>query len=123
MAAVMEAGEWLIENIPEIKIAVISALDLLSSIEANLVETKNDSHAGEVETSIMLYLKPYLVKGVGKEEYPNFSKFILVKDKKRYWPGGIWGDPTKATKEKGERLFNHMVKGVIDLVRQIEGYK
>ncbi len=123
MAAVVEAGEWLIETIPGIKVAVVSALDLLSSIEANIIETKNDSHAGEAETSIMLYLKPRLVKGMGKEEYPNLSRFILVKDKKRYWPGGIWGDPTKATKEKGEKLFNHMVKKVIDLVKQIQGYK
>lgn len=122
MAAILEAGEWLKETMPQIKIAIVSISDLVASIESGIIETEKDSHAGEVETSLILYLKPHLVRGKGSEEYPTFPKPILVRDKRRFWPGGIWGDPTKATKEKGEKLFNHLVSEVVELVKRIEAW-
>jgi creatinine amidohydrolase len=123
MSAILEGGEWLLEKIPAIRVAVVSILDLVKSIEGGIIETKNDSHAGEVETSLMLFLSPHLVKGRGNEEYPSFPKPILVRDKKRFWPGGIWGDPTKASKQKGERIFRHLVKEVVELVKRIEAWE
>ncbi len=68
MAAILEAGEWLKEAIPQIKIAVVSMFDLVASIEGEVIETENDSHAGELETSLILYLKPHLVRGKGHKE-------------------------------------------------------
>lgn len=123
MSAIVEGGEWLLEKIPAIRVAVVSILDLVKSMEGGTIETKNDSHAGEVETSLMLFLSPHLVKGRGNEEYPTFPKPILVRDKKRFWPGGIWGDPTKASKQKGERIFRHLVKEVVELVKRIEAWE
>ena len=43
-----------------------------------------------------------------------------MRDKRRYWPGGVWGDPGKATAEKGARLEELVVQRLIALVRELE---
>ncbi|MBM4141054.1 MAG: creatininase family protein, partial [Nitrospira sp.] len=63
MAALKETAEKLVENLKDIKIAVFSPYELLWKELSEIVETPNDSHAGEIETSMMLYLSPELVKG------------------------------------------------------------
>ncbi|MBI5469223.1 MAG: creatininase family protein, partial [Deltaproteobacteria bacterium] len=47
-------------------------------------------------------------------------KPVVAKDKVKYWPGAVWGDPGKATVEKGERIFDIMVEGVVSLVRRLD---
>lgn len=118
MAALKEAGEDLVEENTIEKIAVLSILDL---IDKDLgLETENDSHAGELETSLMLYLRPQWVKEPPKEDYPCFPKFLLVKEKRKYWPSGIWGNPQAASKEKGERFFHYLVKKLIKIVEMVK---
>jgi creatinine amidohydrolase len=119
--ALQDAGEELIKEIADIRIAVVTEYDLAAREGRHLVETPNDSHAGEIETSRILHSHPNLVKGEGKEEYPQFPEGILVRDKRKYWPGGVWGNPTKATAEKGRLLEELVVKKVVELVRRIEG--
>jgi len=43
-----------------------------------------------------------------------------VRDKRRYWPGGVWGDPSKATPEKGAKLEELVVAKVVELVKVLE---
>ncbi len=119
-AAMIEAGECCLKRLEGAQIAVINLIDIAKDVWYPLVENKKDSHAGEVETSLMLYLRPHLVLDKYKEEYPSFPKGILVRDKKRYWPGGVWGDPTKASVEKGKKLFDTGVNALIKLIDQIE---
>jgi creatinine amidohydrolase len=45
---------------------------------------------------------------------------LLVRDKRRYWPGGVWGDPTKATAAKGAQLEELVAAKVVALVRLLE---
>jgi len=120
MSALREIGEGLIDEIDDIKIAVVSEYDMLVKEGLKLVETKNDGHAGEIETSRILYLAPELVKGRAKEEYPKFPAPLIVRDKLKYWKGGVWGNPSKADKEKGRRLFLVSVSMVVDFVKRIE---
>ncbi len=87
---------------------MVNILELLREVLADrpdLVKTKGDSHAGEVETAIMLAAYPQLVKGAAPAEWPSFPKFELVRDKRRYWPGGVWGDPGPASAQKGEAIL------------------
>lgn len=119
MGALNEAGEELLEEIPGISIAIVSGLDLLLD-QGNLVETEGDSHAGEVETSMILSIDPELVKGRAPKEYPSFPKPILVRDKRNYWPGGVWGDPSRASREKGEKLTLVAVEKVVDVIKRLE---
>ncbi len=66
-----------------------------------------DVHAGEVETSLLLHLRPDLVHldraadfapGVGRE-YLDYVPFADL------CPGGTWGRPSLASAEKGARAF------------------
>ena len=119
IAAMREAGERLIEELPGVEIAALSIYDLVYREIAEIAETENDSHAGEMETSLILHIAERLVKGRSKEEYPKFPKPFLVREKMKCWPGGVWGNPHAASAEKGERLFTIMVDKVVEVVREI----
>lgn len=118
--ALQEAGEKLIARFDDIQIAVVSEFDLGRDEGRGLIETVGDCHAGEIETSRILYSHPQLVKGSAPREFPSFPVGILVRDKRRYWPGGVWGDPGKATAEKGARLEELLAAKLIALVGELE---
>jgi creatinine amidohydrolase len=119
MAALVEAGETLLAELPELQVAVVNLLDLLREVVAarpELVQTKGDSHAGEVETALMLAAYPQLVVGSAPVERPSFPKYVLVRNKRRYWPGGVWGDPGAATAEQGETILKAEAERLVEIL-------
>lgn len=119
MAALVEAGETLLAELPGLQVAVVNLLDLLREVVAarpELVKTKGDSHAGEVETALMLAAYPHLVQGTAPAEWPTFPKYLLVRDKRRHWPGGVWGDPGPATATQGEAILQAEVERLVELL-------
>jgi creatinine amidohydrolase len=120
MSALKEVAEELIEQFKGMKIAVFSPYDLLWKELSEITETENDSHAGELETSMMLYLAKDLVKGRAKEEYPKIPKPFIQKDYTKYWKGGVWGNPKKASVKKGERAIKVIVDKITDVIKEIE---
>ncbi len=120
MAMIVDACEELMEEISSLRCAVVSINELGRQAWRGIVETSGDSHAGEVETSFMMYRFPHCIRGEGQEEYPSFPPFVLVRDKRRYWYGGVWGNPAKASPQKGERLFARSVEALCDVVRLLE---
>lgn len=119
-SALKEAAENLIEELKDTRIAVLCPYDVLHKELSELAETPNDSHAGEIETSLVIALAPGLVKGRSNEEYPDFPSPFVVRDKLKYWPGGVWGDPHKATKDKGDKAIKLIVDKVVDIIDTIE---
>ena len=119
-AALIDAGEELLRRFDDIRMAVLTEYQLAAGEGEGIIETKGDSHAGEIETSRILHTHPHLVKGEGKAEFPCFPPGILVRNKRKYWPGGVWGDPTKASAEKGERLETVVVDALERLVERLE---
>lgn len=119
--ALQDAGEELIRRFDDIEVAVVTEYDLAKDEGRGLIETPDDAHAGEIETSRILHSHPRLVKGSAPREFPSFPRGILVRDKRRYWPGGVWGDPGKASAEKGARLEEMVVTRLLALVRELEG--
>jgi len=120
MSALKESAEMLVGKLKDIRIAVFSPYDVLWKELSEIAETPNDFHAGELETSIVLYLAPELVKGRAPEEYPKIPKPFIVRDKMKYWPGGVWGDPQKASAEKGKKAIQLMVDKIAEIIEQIE---
>lgn len=59
-------------------------------------------HAAEIETSMQLYLQPELV---------DMSTAV--------WAPGVWGDPSTATREKGERIVNAAVNALVKILRDL----
>jgi creatinine amidohydrolase len=119
MSALKETAEVLIGSLKGARIAVFSPYDLLWKDLAALAETPNDSHAGEIETSIMLYLAPELVKGRAAEEFPQIPKPFIFEDYTKYWKGGVWGNPGKASREKGEKAVQLMVDSIADVLGRV----
>jgi creatinine amidohydrolase len=63
-------------------------------------------HSGEAETSIQLYLQPELVDMDAAD-----------------WTLGVSGDPTKGSREKGERIVNAAVDALVKLLRNYHSGK
>jgi creatinine amidohydrolase len=118
--ALQEAGEQLVAEFDDIEIAVVTEFDLAREEGRGIIVTPGDAHAGEIETSRILHSHPTLVKGTSPCEYPAFPRGILVRNKRSYWPGGVWGDPGKASAEKGASLEELVVRKLIELVRILE---
>lgn len=123
VAALTEAGEQLLAELPELKIAVVNILTLLQEVlqeTPDLIRTPGDGHAGEIETAIMLAAHPELVQGTAAPEWPRFPKYILCRHKESYWPGGVWGDPTAASAPQGERILQLEAARLAALLQQLE---
>ncbi|HMK61164.1 MAG TPA: creatininase family protein [Dissulfurispiraceae bacterium] len=118
MSALKEAAEMQARALKGASIAVLSPYDVLWKEFAALAETPNDSHAGEIETSIMLYLAPELVKGRSAKEFPKIPKPFICNDYSKYWKGGVWGNPGKASVEKGREAVRLMVMAVEEVLQR-----
>lgn len=118
--ALQDAGEELLEELPRLRIAVVTEYELAREEGRGIIETAGDAHAGEIETSRIMHSHPHLVRGTAPEEYPAFPVGVLVRDKRRYWPGGVWGNPARATADKGARIEALVVRKVADLVQALE---
>ncbi len=120
MAFIVDALEEAIVTCPALNCCALSIIDIVRECCSHIVETPNDSHAGEVETSIIKAIAPELVKGIGREEYPSFPKHFIVRDKKAFWPGGIWGRPEASSKEKGASLLRQEASYIVGLIKELE---
>ena len=121
LSCLIEVGEEFLQSYPDSRLAVLSVLDLGMVAWQEVITTKDDSHAGEVETSIMLHLRPHLVGEARPREWPRFPEHLLVRDKLRYWPGGVWGDASHASEGKGRKLFDLSVAALVRLINDLDG--
>lgn len=121
VSCLTEVGEELLQTYSDIRVATLSILDLAMNGWQEVIVTKDDSHAGEVETSVMLHLRPQLVGEARPREWPRFPKHLLVRDKLRYWPGGVWGDASHASERKGKKLFDLSVEALLRLIKDLDG--
>ncbi len=123
VACLQDAGEKLIDVFQDIKLAIVTEYQLAMKEGKKIIETPDDSHAGEIETSRIMFSHPHLVKGEGKKEYPAFPTGILVRDKRRFWPGGVWGNPEVASAEKGKKIEEIVVSALDRFVDKLEQWE
>jgi creatinine amidohydrolase/Fe(II)-dependent formamide hydrolase-like protein len=102
-----------------------------ADIEA-MSQVPNDVHAGDIETSTTLAVRPELVRMELAEKYvPNFSSKYLNFTSRRGvgWyartakitPSGVFGDPTQASRSKGEKMWEIMIRHLVELVEALKG--
>jgi creatinine amidohydrolase/Fe(II)-dependent formamide hydrolase-like protein len=103
-----------------------------SDVDVNkLIETPNDVHAGELETSTSLAVRPHLVRmDKASKKVPKFSSRYLNFSSKRAvsWYAhtkkisatGVMGDPTKATVEKGKKIWELMIAHLVAFVEDLK---
>jgi len=90
------------------------------------VETQpGGTHADEIETSMMLYIAPEVVRldRAERDIHPDRGPGGLTRDPKAstgvYSPTGTYGDPTLATAEKGQILVEGMVQYLVAQVKNL----
>lgn len=102
-------------------------------------DPEDGMHAGEFETSFMLYRHPDLVRESEfvKETHDGFSTYqsndlvglddSVLTPSERHRPEdgdlGHVGDPTKASVEKGERLYDELVANAAAFVDEVRAYR
>jgi creatinine amidohydrolase/Fe(II)-dependent formamide hydrolase-like protein len=96
-----------------------------------LIGAPNDVHAGEIETSTTLAVRPELVKmSLAPSMVPVFSSRFLDFTSRRSvgWYAytkkisktGVMGDATRATPEKGRRIWEVMTRRLVELVEDLK---
>jgi creatinine amidohydrolase len=91
--------------------------------ELKVSEQEGGTHADEMETSMMLYIKPEIVKmeKAVKDYHPLDGRGLTRDPENReagvYSATGIYGDPTLATREKGRIAVEARVKNIIEEIR------
>jgi creatinine amidohydrolase len=116
MAALEEAGQMAVEE-RDFRVSLVSLFDL---IDFSAVETPHDGHAGEVETSLMMVIRPDLVKGRPEGNFPRRPRFMIMKDVRHLMGSGIMGNPEPASPEKGKQYFQMAVEGVKAALVELE---
>jgi creatinine amidohydrolase len=93
-------------------------LAVASPVEREIAKQPVGTHADEIETSMILYIAPERVdmsKAVADVqpdgELPGLSRDPSTR--KTYSKTGVWGDATLATREKGERVVEAIVAGML----------
>jgi len=86
-------------------------------------------HAGEVETSLMMYLYPELLLPIETAGAGNAKKFrVQALNQGWAWAERQWsqvtedtgiGNPAKATAEKGERFFRYLTEKISDFLVEV----
>ncbi len=79
---------------------------------------REEMHAGDLETSLMMHLTPDEVRPGGVDHVPDLSpEFFDYATMKKYCPDGVWGRAAQATTEKGRQALEIMVD---ETVKHIE---
>ena len=89
----------------------------LAPIEKEVAEQAGGTHADEIETSMMLYIAPETVDMArARKDYTTGASGALTRDPNGrgiYSPTGAWGDPTLATRAKGERITRALIDAIV----------
>ncbi|SEM76667.1 creatininase family protein [Streptacidiphilus jiangxiensis] len=90
---------------------------------AELVSTGHeDMHAGEIETSVLLYLWPELVR----DSYPQADHVadrphMLIHGLGAYTPTGVVGRPSLGTPEKGKAVVEALTAAFAETLQALQG--
>ena len=106
------------EGYRKLKIMVLSDYDIAYQ-ELGSEFPADDGHGGELESSRVLAIRPDLVKGKGIPTTLDMPPYRVIADAERYFPTGIWGDPTPATAEKGRNANERIVHELARLIQEM----
>lgn len=89
-----------------------------------IIETDTELHAGEVETSQMLSIAPETVHMDRAVDFvPAISRpYLSYGSIFRASPTGVWGEPSKASAEKGRRVFARSAELAVDALNDAFAY-
>ena len=107
---------------PDLMLCKVEIMNIMGDMKKlGLLDTDVCMHADEFETSVILYLRPDLVRrdrivdcdpGVPRE-FLNYGSIF------RFCPDGVWGIPSAATPEQGEALVREGVQSSLRYITDV----
>jgi len=122
MAALRSGALGAVEKYPKLKVMVLSDYDIAYDLRGKEFP-ENDGHAGEIETSRILRLRPELVGRPRPKGTSRPPKFMVLADPENYFPTGVMGDSSAAAAKKGRKIDDYIVRKLCELVTQNFGLK
>jgi creatinine amidohydrolase len=120
MVALRLAAQDIVQkNDGKARVMVLSDFDFAEDLAKQFAKVE-DGHAGTLETSRVMAIKPELVKGKGAADKWRMPRFEVVAHPEVYFPSGVNGDATSASAEKGEKINQYIIEQVEKLVKDIE---
>lgn len=110
---------------PELMVALADTCAFNETLyREGIIQSNTELHAGEVETSQMLSIAPERVRmdraadfvPTVPRPYLNYGSIF------RASPSGVWGEPTRATAEKGERIFRRTTQLAVQALTDAFAY-
>lgn len=121
------------------RIAMVEIWKIANSLAKDIPDLKEKAfkHAGEIMTSVMLYLHPDMVtmdrarveyvksgqgpfkakSSLGPAEFKGLE-IRLYERAEKLTESGIMGDPLSSTEQKGEEIFNRLKAYLVELVNE-----
>ena len=110
---------------PDLMVALIDTCAFFTPLyKEGLVETNTELHAGESETSKILAIAPETVHmDLAVDFVPDVPRpYLSYGSIFRASPTGVWGEPTKASAEKGEKLFARSAELAVEELNKAFAY-
>jgi creatinine amidohydrolase len=101
-----------------LRIMVCSDYDFAYELKGKHFSDK-DGHAGTIETSRVMTIRPDLVKTKGKTSFPQMPRFEIGAHPENYFPSGVIGDPTIASRKKGRVINDYVIENTVKLVKEL----
>jgi len=104
-------------NNPDLMVAVSYTGNFGAQLyDEGILETRTELHAGEGETSKILAIAPETVHMDRAVDFvPTVSRpYLSYGSIFRASPSGVWGEPSKASAEKGEKLFDRTAELMVE---------
>jgi creatinine amidohydrolase len=118
IAALREAADNAMQAVPGSRIAVLSDYDFVYE-RRGLDAPESDGHAGLLETSRVLSMRPELVAARRPATVRTGSPFLPGPPSRQEWPESVIGDPGPASAELGSRLQAYVLDRLETTVRQL----
>jgi creatinine amidohydrolase len=102
----------------KVRIMVLSDFDFAEDLAGEFARER-DGHAGTLETSRVMAIKPKLIKAKGVADVWSLPRFEVFAHSERFFPSGVNGDPTAASAEKGKKINSYIIEKIVELVEEI----
>ena len=123
MRALKLAAEEHVSRHPDDRVFVLSDYELLPGFDAKKAAGVDvpawDGHAGAMETSRMLALRPDLVRmELARAHRPEFPDFLVEAHPEKRFPAGVMGDPTLASAALGRAANRWIADRLVEVLQQ-----
>lgn len=117
MCALRLACEEIIKEHPEVQIMLLSDYHIAYKYRGTIVP-EDDSHAGVLETSRIMAIRPELVhEGKMKYSKKEYVPYSIITDYREIFPYGTMSNPEGANAELGKEINEKIYHELLDLIK------